>query len=107
MACLCDQREIRRNRIVVRSTGGDVIREGRREVVGRRARTHGVLTGVRISARNLEASCDRLNFGVAVAQSGEVTESGVLERVAGRADFLVNLEAALKLLVVELAERAV
>src|SRR3546814_7986625 len=50
---------------------------------------------------------DRLHLGLVIADALEIAEMHEVDRVARRADFLVHLEAALELLVVVLAERAV
>ena len=50
---------------------------------------------------------DRLHFGVGVADFLQVAVGNMAERVARGADFLVDLEATLHLLAIELAEHAV
>ena len=69
----------------------------------------GRLAGVRIDRRHLDRPLigDRLHFGLVVAERLEVAERDQAQAVAGRADFLVDLEPALQLLAVELAERPV
>jgi hypothetical protein len=50
---------------------------------------------------------DRLDFRLFVTERMQIAERHQAQPVAGRADFLVDLEAALELLLVEFAERAV
>src|SRR5690606_41611070 len=100
------QREVRRDRVVVRGTRSDVVRERRREIVGRRAGARGRFAGVRIDAWHGPARGLGLHFGFGVAKLREIADRHELERVAGRADLLVDLVAALELLLVPFAEGA-
>src|SRR5690606_905346 len=63
--------------------------------------------GVRIHARDSPFGRGGLYFGFAVTKLREVAERHVLEAVASRADFLVNLVAALDLLVVPASKGAI
>src|SRR3546814_9360845 len=94
-------------RVVVRRTRCDLVRIGRREAIRRQARTGRGLTRVRIERRNGEGLRERLHFRLAEADVLKAADRNQLHAVAGRADFLVDLEAALELLAVELPERAV
>ena len=65
------------------------------------------LAGLLVDARHLVLGGDRFHFVVVVAQRLEVAEGDEAQRVAGLADFVIDLEAALQLPLVELAEGAV
>ena len=106
-ARLRHQRKIGRNRIVVRCGGSDIVGIGRREIVGRQARASGRFASVRVDPRNLLRCGEGFDLTLVVTDLLEVAEGHVLQAVTGRADFVVNLEAALELLDVPLAERAV
>src|SRR4029079_17204988 len=98
-----------RKRIVVGSARRNLVRIGRREMVGGQCLARRRLPRLRIHARNfgLPLVGDRLDLRLAVAELVKVIEGDVRQAVAGRADLLVNLEATLKLLLVEPAEGAV
>src|SRR5690606_11890540 len=83
----------------------NVVREGRKEVVRRCSGAQGVFAGIRVHTGHLEAGRDRLHFSIGIAKRGKIAERDMLKPVAGGADFLVYLEAALELLAIELAER--
>ena len=99
LARLGDQRQVGRERVVVRGARGDLVGERRREVVGRQRLAGRWLAGVRVDRRDLDLPVgrDRLHLGLVVAELREVAERDELEGVAGRADLLVDLEAALEL----------
>ena len=109
LARLGDQRQVGRKRIVVGRARRDFVGERRRESVGRQRLAGRRLAGVRVDRRNLGLPVrrDLLDLGVVVAKPLEVAERDQLEAVAGRADLRVDLEAALQLRLVELAERTV
>src|SRR3546814_2487208 len=83
-------------RVVVRRTRCDLVRIGRREAIRRQARTGRGLTRVRIERRNGEGLRERLHFRLAEADVLKAADRNQLHAVAGRADFLVDLEAALR-----------
>src|SRR3546814_5990255 len=49
-----DQRQVRRKRVVVGCSRGDLVREWRREVIGRKRLARARLAGVRVDGRNLD-----------------------------------------------------
>jgi hypothetical protein len=90
--------------LLLAARAATVVGEGLgKKSVGRPGRVFG-LTGVRVDARHLVLGGDRLHLVVVVAERLEVAEGDEAQRVAGLADFVVDLEAALQLLLVELAE---
>jgi hypothetical protein len=79
----------------------------RRELVGRQAGVALHFAGGAVIDRDLRLGGDILDLGLVVTQRGEIAVGDVAQRMALRADFLVDLETALQLLLVELAEHAV
>src|SRR3546814_5980497 len=64
---------------------------------------------VRIDRRHLDLPLvgDRLHLGLVIAEIGKVAERDEAEAMTGGADLLVDLQAALQLLAVERAKRAI
>ena len=71
LARLGDQRQVRRKRIVVRRARRDLVRERRREVVGRKRLAGRRLAGVRVDRRDLvfQSDGDLLDLGLVVADA--------------------------------------
>ena len=109
LARLGDQRQVGRKRIVVGRARRDLVGEGRREIIGRQRLARRRLAGVGIDRRHLglPVGRDLLDLGLVVAEPLQVAERDQLQAVAGRADLRIDLEAALQLGLVELAERPV
>ena len=107
VARLGHQREIGRNGIVVRCRCRDLVGIGRREVIGVRAGTRGRLAGVRIDSRHLPAGGFGLNLFLGIAEVRQIAEGDVVQAVAGRTDFLVDLVPTLQLRDVPGAQRPV
>ena len=80
-----DQRKVRRESIVIRSTRRDLVREGRRETVGRQSLARRRLARVRIDRRHLRLPVGRdlLDLGVVVAEPLQLTERDQIQAVAG------------------------
>ena len=106
---LGDQRQVGRKRIVVRRARRGLVGVGARELVRRDRFARRRLASVGIDRRHLDRPLvgDRLHFGLFIAKRVQVAERHQAQPMAGRAHFLVDLESALQLLLVELAERAV
>src|SRR5205814_6689790 len=87
----------------------DFVRERRREGIGRKrlARRRFAGVGIDRSDLGLPVGRDLLDLGLVVTEALEVAERGQFEAVAGRADLRIDLEAALQLPLVELAEWAI
>src|SRR5690606_8989976 len=94
---LGDQRQVRRDRVVIRGAGGNVIWIRRREVIGRRARASGGLASYGIDAGHGPVGRFSLHFGFAVAELPQVTHRHQVQPVTGGAHFLVHLVATLEL----------
>src|SRR5262249_25346206 len=93
---LNDQRQIGRQGTVVRGTCRLIVRERSRNWVRRPSWALEHLTFVVWSVRDLIAGGDGLYLVLGVADIGEVAEVQVLDRMADRANLLVNLKAALR-----------
>ncbi len=104
---LGDQRQIRRQRAAIGRAGRFLVGEGRREVVGRDAGPRQALAVLVEqlalpccgTGRALVAGGDGLDLGLGEAgpaRIGQRVEGDAVEAVTGRADFLVDLEAALQ-----------
>src|SRR4029453_3027942 len=96
---LGDQRQVRRRGAAVGRTGCVLVRERRREIVRRAAGPLEHVAGVVRAVLDLVfggKGC-RLRGGVAGAAGiGEVAEGDIGQAMAGRADFLVDLQTALQ-----------
>src|SRR5262249_27462760 len=106
---LGDQRQVGRRRAAIGRARGLLVRERRREVVRRAARTLEHLAVVVRAVLDLvlrrERRCLRRRVAGA-AGVGEVAERDIGQAVAGRADFLVDLQATLQRAAIILAEPA-
>src|SRR6185295_8338025 len=82
------------------------VRERRRESVGRQRLAGRGFAGVGVDRRDLRLPVrrDLLDLRLIVAEPLEVAERDQVQAVTGRADFRIDLEAALQLALVELAE---
>ena len=109
MAGLGHQRQIRRDRIVVRRRRRDIVGEGLGEVIGRNriATRHFARLGIDVGRLDRPLLGDRLHFRLIIAQRFQIAEGHELEAVAGRADFFEHLKAALQLLAIITAEGTV
>ena len=109
MPCLRHQRQVGRQRIVVGGPRGDLVRERRRKIVRRHVLARRGFPGFRIHRRLFDHPLigNRLNLGLGIADLGQIAERHILQAVAGRADLLEHLKAALQLPVVVFAEEAV
>ncbi|ENN87929.1 hypothetical protein RHSP_49317 [Rhizobium freirei PRF 81] len=105
-ARLGKQRHIRRHSPVVGSSSSLVVRERRVEMVRRNCLASEHLTlGVR-PVLHFVVGCKGLHLGFRIAEIAQRTVGHQLHRVAGGTDFRIDLEAALKLRLVIVAERA-
>ena len=105
---LRDHRKIERQRAVMSRARGLFVREDRRKVIGRTARTLEHLAVVVRTVGDLIFAGERLDLPFREAERAglaERAESDELQRVAGLTDFAIDLETALQLLLVEVTER--
>src|SRR5690606_19945149 len=104
-ARLGDQRKVRRSRTVVCRSSRSRVRVWRREVVGRK-RLAGEHFAIRVRAvLHFIFSGKRLDLFRRVTEAFQRAEGDQVHRMAGRADFLVDLQAALQLALVIGSER--
>jgi hypothetical protein len=92
--------------LAIGRAGGVLVGPRAREAVGRTAVALEHVAGVVGAVLDLVLGRDRLHLGLGITEPGQVAERDEVEAVTDRADLLVNLEAALELAAVELAERA-
>ena len=107
-ARLGDQRQVRRQRAAIGRARGLLVGEWRGEVVGRPAGPleHFALIVRAVLDLVFGRECRRLRGRIAgTAGIGEIAERDIGQRVAGGADFLVDLQPALHRAAIELAER--
>ena len=99
---------VRRQAAAERGASRLIVGERRREIVGDFAGPLEHLTLIIRAIGDLEGGRDRGGLSLAEAGTagiGEIAERQQLEAVAGRADLAIDLEAALQLLRIVLAER--
>ena len=95
--CLVHQRKIRRNRATIRSSRSFFVRERRREVISRDARTGEHVTIVVRTIFDVILGRNRLDLLFVESNAFKVTEGNETQAVTAGTNVLVDLEATLQL----------
>ncbi len=105
-ARLGNQREVRRCGAIVGGSSRFLVRERRREIVRGMPGRSNISPSRSVRPRSSYSAAKRLHLLFGIAEILERAEGHQIHRMTGRADFLVDLQAALQLALVVGAERA-